>query len=84
LPHDIAVQFISEGAGMLAIGLAVGTAAALALAHLITAQIYGVTATDPMTYIVAALVLASVGLLASYLPARRAARVEPMTVLRTD
>jgi predicted permease len=84
LPHDITVQFISEGARMLAIGLAVGTAAALALAHLITAQIYGVTATDPMTYVVAALVLASVGLLASYLPARRAARVEPMTVLRTD
>ena len=69
---------------MIVVGLCIGTAGALALARFISTQIHGVNATDPPTYIVAALLLFLVGLLASYLPARRAARVEPMTVLRSE
>ncbi len=84
LPRDIAVQFISEGVRIIVVGLCIGTAGALALARFISTQIHGVNATDPPTYIVAALLLFLVGLLASYLPARRAARVEPMTVLRSE
>jgi putative ABC transport system permease protein len=84
LPRDIVVQFTSEGVRMIALGLCIGAAGAFALARLISAQLHGIGATDLPTYALAAVLLVSVGLLASYLPARRAARVEPMTVLRTE
>jgi predicted permease len=84
LPHDIAVQVFFEGAKMIGLGLCVGAAGALALVRFISTQLYGVSAVDLPTYAASALLLVAVGLLASYLPARRAARVEPMTVLRTE
>jgi putative ABC transport system permease protein len=84
LPRDIVIQFTSEGVRMIALGLCIGAAGALLLVRFISTQLHGVSATDVPTYMAAAVVLVSVGLLASYLPARRAARVEPMTVLRTE
>jgi hypothetical protein len=57
---------------------------ALAGARLLASQLYGVTATDPATLIAAALALAAVGLLASYLPARRATQVDLVHALRQD
>jgi predicted permease len=84
LPRDIIVQIVSEGAKMIGLGLCIGAAGALVLVRFISTQLHGVSATDLPTYAVSALLLVSVGLLASYLPARRAARVEPMTVLRTE
>jgi putative ABC transport system permease protein len=65
-------------------GMAVGTVGALALTGLLRAQLYGVSASDASTLIVVSLLIAVVALLASFIPARRASNVDPMTALRTD
>jgi predicted permease len=65
-------------------GLALGVAASLALTRLMTGFLYGVTATDPVTFLAVSLILIATGLLAGYFPARRAARVDPMVALRSE
>jgi predicted permease len=65
-------------------GLALGIAASLALTRLMTGFLYGVTATDPLTFLAVSLLLIFTGLLAGYFPARRAARVDPMVALRSE
>jgi ABC-type antimicrobial peptide transport system permease subunit len=67
-----------------ATGLALGAAAALMASQLMRGLIYGVGTTDPPAFLGAAVLLFAVALLASYLPARRAARVDPMIALRTE
>ncbi|HET7787814.1 MAG TPA: ADOP family duplicated permease, partial [Myxococcales bacterium] len=66
------------------IGLAIGTLAALAGARLIASQLYGISARDPLTFAAIAAVLAAVALVASGIPALRAARIEPMAALRSE
>lgn len=75
---------VRQGAMLAAIGLAVGVPLAFALTRLLSSLLYGVSAADPLTYVAVALVLAGVALLASYLPARRATRVDPMAALREE
>jgi putative ABC transport system permease protein len=65
-------------------GIAIGLAAAFALARLIAALLFETSAADPPTFSVVPLLLFGVALLASYLPARRAARVDPMRALRYE
>jgi putative ABC transport system permease protein len=65
-------------------GLVLGVAASLALTHLMAGFLYGVTATDPLTFIAVGLLLIAVGVVAGYFPARRAARVDPMVALRSE
>jgi putative ABC transport system permease protein len=65
-------------------GIAVGLVVAVAATRLMSSLLYGVTATDPATFVAVPLFLAGVSLLAAWLPARRAARVDPMTALRED
>jgi len=65
-------------------GLAIGIAASLALARLMTGFLYGVKATDPLTFLAVSLLLLGAGLLAGYFPARRAAKVDPMVALRSE
>jgi putative ABC transport system permease protein len=66
------------------IGSAIGIAGALSLSRLMASQLYGVQPTDPITFISVAALLMIVSLAASYLPARRAMRVEPMAALRYE
>lgn len=81
---QIAWHVLAWGLRIIAIGIALGVAGALACAHLLSSLLYGVRSTDTIAFAVAATVLASVALVASYLPARRAMRVDPMVALRYE
>lgn len=75
---------ISYGLRLTAVGLALGLAGALGGARVLSSFLYGIRPTDPITLAAASLILAAVALTASYLPARRATRVDPMVALRYE
>jgi predicted permease len=81
---DILALVLGEGTKMTLIGAAIGIAASLALTRLMTKQLFGVSAHDPLTYASVAFVLILVAIAACYVPARRALRVDPMTSLRCE
>jgi predicted permease len=76
--------FVRKGLLLTAAGLAAGLVAAAIVTRLITTYLFGVSATDPATFVAVPLLFAAVALAASYLPARRATRVDPMVALRCD
>ena len=83
-PLDI-LRLVLSGAGRLAIiGIAVGLVSALGLTRLMANLLYGIGPNDPLTFIAVPAVLISVALLASYLPARRATKVDPVVALRYE
>ena len=82
--QDVAAMFVRRGLGLTAAGLALGVAGALALTRLLANMLYSVTATDPVAFAAALLVLVVAALLASYAPARRAAAVDPAVALRHE
>jgi ABC-type antimicrobial peptide transport system permease subunit len=75
---------LSEATWITAIGIAAGLGSALALGRMIASQLYGLRANDPGTLLMSAAVLIAVALGASWIPARRAAGVEPMRALRHE
>ena len=84
LQRDVLLSVVKQGLKLTAIGLVIGSLASLGLARLIAGALYGVTATDPFTYLGVSLFMAVVAFLASYIPARKAAKVDPMVALRSE
>jgi putative ABC transport system permease protein len=81
---DVQRMVVGQGMGIVAIGLALGVGGAMGSGQLLRSLLFGVSPDDPGTYVAVVGVLLAVALLASWLPARRAARVDPMVALRTE
>jgi putative ABC transport system permease protein len=75
---------LGEGARIAALGVVIGIGASLAITRLISTLLFGISATDPLTFVVVAVLLSAVALVASYIPARRATRVDPLVALRYE
>jgi putative ABC transport system permease protein len=83
-PHKVLALIGRRAAALIVFGLLLGMAGALALTQLIASQLWGITPTDPATFTGVALLLITVALVACFIPARRAIRVDPTEALRTE
>ncbi|HEU0186175.1 MAG TPA: FtsX-like permease family protein, partial [Blastocatellia bacterium] len=82
--HDLLKLVLGQGVRLTMIGVAAGLTLALALTRFLSSMLYGVSAADPITFTTIALLFAGLALTASYLPARRAMKVDPLTALRHE
>jgi putative ABC transport system permease protein len=83
-PRDVLQLMLGQGMRLVLLGLGLGLVASLGLARLLTSQLYGVSWLDPLTLFASAAVFAAVATLAAWIPARRAAKVDPMVALRCE
>jgi predicted permease len=82
--RDVVKLVVGQGLKLALAGIAIGLVGAWALTRFLTSLLFGVKPTDPLTYVVVCLILTAVAVLASYLPARRATKVDPMVALRYE
>ena len=83
-PATVVRLVIGQGMRVVAVGVAIGLAGSLVASRLMTKLVYGVSVTDPLTYAGVAVLLAAVALVASYIPAWRATRIDPLVAMRND
>jgi putative ABC transport system permease protein len=83
-PTDVLRMVLGDGMKITLIGVLLGIAAAAGLTRLMASLLFGVSARDPLTFVSVAVLLTIVALAASYIPARRAMRVDPMVALRYE
>jgi putative ABC transport system permease protein len=83
-PGAVRGMVVSQGMRLVVVGVLLGLVAALAMGRLLATQLYGVDPVDPVTLVAAAAIFVAVGMLASLLPASRAARTSPLDALRAD
>src|SRR6185295_15019913 len=83
-PGNVLQLVIRQALMLTSIGVAIGLAGAIAVTRIMSSLLFGVSTTDPFTFVVTALLLGGIALLASYIPARRAANVDPMVALRYE
>jgi putative ABC transport system permease protein len=81
---DVRRQVLGDTLRLAAVGIAVGTAVSLTLGRVINSLLFATSATDPLAFGLMVLSLAVVALVAGYLPARRASRIDPMQALRAE
>jgi predicted permease len=82
--RDVLTLILSQGMGSIMIGVVIGLAGSLALTRTLSSLLFGVTATDPLTFLAVIALLITAALLACYIPARRATKVDPMVALRYE
>lgn len=82
--RDVMLMIVKQGSVLILLGLAIGLAGAYALTRVISSLLFGVTAKDPVTFVAVSVLLAIVALLACYIPALRATKVDPMDALRCE
>jgi ABC-type antimicrobial peptide transport system permease subunit len=82
--REVQWMILRESLFLLGTGVIVGVPATMAATRLVGSQLFGLTPSDPPTFIIAILALSTVALLAAYFPARRATRVDPMVALRDE
>ena len=82
--QDVVELVLRHGVLLVVFGIGLGVAGALAMTQFLSSLLYGVKPTDPLTFIAVSLILTSVALMASYIPARRATKVDPMVALRHE
>jgi predicted permease len=83
-PRDVVLQVMRQGVLLIALGLLIGLVGAFALSRMLTAYLFGVSPTDVLTFIGVCVLVVAAAALASYIPARRAAKIDPMVALRYE
>jgi len=83
-PGDLLRLVVGQGLRLSFLGVLIGVAGALAISRVIVGMLYNTSVADPITYVIVSVIFLGTGIVASYLPARRAARLDPMVVLRCE